>query len=120
MIDIQETLATIKARRQELNISQAEIAADLNLTTSGYRKLENGQSTLSLDRFILICSALHMNPCHILEGVTDISSKDLLLVENKRLNSEVDFLKSEIHYQRELNNKLLQLLNPKYVDLIVS
>lgn len=120
MVDIAKTLDILKARRTELKISQAQLAEVLHLTTSGYRKLENGQSPLSIDRFVTICTVLSINPCDILEGVMDVSPKELLKLENKRLTSEIEFLKSEVHYQRELNNKLLQLLNPKYVDLVVS
>ncbi len=120
MIDFNKILLTLKQRRKEENKSQAELADLLHLTTSGYRKIENGQSPLSLDRFIKICAILGINPCQLMEGITDLSSKDLLQVENNRLTAEVDYLKEEIHYQRELNNKLLQLLNPKYIDLVVS
>jgi len=120
MVNIDKLRSFLKARRLELKISQAQLATDLNLTTSGYRKMENGQSPISIERFVMICELLGSNPCELLEGITEVSSKDLLKIENKRLSSEVEFLKSEIHYQRELNNKLLQLLNPKYVDLVVS
>lgn len=120
MIDIERALQIIKDRRQEMGISQATIAEDLNLTTSGYRKIENGQSPLSLDRFIKICHLLAISPNKVLDGISETSSKDLLVIENKRLSSELDYLREEINYQRELNNKLLQLLNPKYVDLVVS
>ena len=51
-------LKKIINRRQELNISQTDLALKLNMTTSGYFKIEKGNSKLDLIRLFKIANLL--------------------------------------------------------------
>ncbi len=51
-------LKKIINRRQELNISQTDLALKLNMTTSGYFKIEKGNSKLDLIRLFEIAYLL--------------------------------------------------------------
>ena len=56
-----EVLKKIVKRRQELGISQTELAIKLNMTTSGYFKVEKGESKLDLIRLFEIASCLDID-----------------------------------------------------------
>lgn len=58
-------LQKIVTRRQELGLSQTDVAIQLNMTTSGYFKVEKGDSKLDLLRLFTIAECL------------DIDAKDL-------------------------------------------
>ena len=56
-----KVLKKIVARRQELGISQTELAIKLNMTTSGYFKVEKGESKLDLIRLFEIAECLDID-----------------------------------------------------------
>ena len=51
-------LQKIVTRRQELGLSQTDLAIQLNMTTSGYFKIEKGDSKLDLLRLFAIAECL--------------------------------------------------------------
>lgn len=57
----EKVLKKIVERRQELGISQTELAIKLNMTTSGYFKVEKGESKLDLIRLFEIASCLDID-----------------------------------------------------------
>jgi len=56
-----KVLAKIVKRRQELGISQTELALLLNMTTSGYFKVEKGETRLDLIRLFEIAYYLKID-----------------------------------------------------------
>lgn len=56
-----DVLKKIIERRQELNISQTDLAFKLNMTTSGYFKIEKGNSKLDLIRLLEIADLLKID-----------------------------------------------------------
>ena len=56
-----KVLSEIAERRQELGISQADLAYQLNMTPSGYFKIEKGESKLDLIRLFEIAYYLKID-----------------------------------------------------------
>ncbi|WP_159949564.1 helix-turn-helix domain-containing protein [Polaribacter septentrionalilitoris] len=56
-----KVLSEIAERRQELGISQADLAYQLNMTPSGYFKIEKGESKLDLIRLFEIAHYLNID-----------------------------------------------------------
>ena len=54
-------LQKIVTRRQELGLSQTDLAIKLNMTTSGYFKIEKGDSKLDLLRLFAIAECLDID-----------------------------------------------------------
>lgn len=56
-----KVLSRIVERRQELGISQTDLAIKLSMTTSGYFKVEKGESKLDLIRLFEIAEFLNID-----------------------------------------------------------
>ena len=56
-----QVLRKIVERRQELGISQTDLAIKLSMTTSGYFKVEKGESKLDLIRLFEISEYLNID-----------------------------------------------------------
>ena len=57
-----EVLKRIVKKRQELGVSQFDLALKLNLTNNGYFKVETGKTKLSVERLLEIAELLNVNP----------------------------------------------------------
>ena len=55
-------LNKIVERRKNLNITQSELALKLNLTSSGYFKVETGKTKLDTFRLIQVLDILDISP----------------------------------------------------------
>lgn len=55
-------LNKIVERRKNLNITQSELALKLNLTFSGYFKVETGKTKLDTIKLLLILDTLEISP----------------------------------------------------------
>lgn len=66
----EDFLSVIKAKREELRYSQAEISEKLGITQSQYGKLESGRSEISLEKFIEVCNILDLK-------INDFDNKNL-------------------------------------------
>ena len=73
MSDINETVlgfaSAIKKRRQQLGITQIELADLAGVSSSFIHNLENGKATVALDRMLLVISTLGL--CLKLEIATN-------------------------------------------------
>ncbi len=54
-------LKKIVVRRRQLGISQTKLATQLNLSLSGYYKIEKGKNKLDVDRLIQIAKVLQID-----------------------------------------------------------
>ncbi len=59
----------IHEARRANRLTQAEMAKELNISKSGYKKLEYGTNKLTLARFIQICSVLNLDAAATLQEV---------------------------------------------------
>ena len=62
-----KVLQRIVKKRQELGISQFDLALMLNLTNNGYFKIETGKSKLDIKRLIEIAELLNVSPAYFLK-----------------------------------------------------
>lgn len=62
-----KVLQKIVKKRQELGISQFDLALMLNLTNNGYFKIETGKSKLDIKRLIEIAELLNVSPAYFLK-----------------------------------------------------
>ena len=56
----QQAIDIIKERRKELNISQTAIAEAVHTFKGDISNIEAGKVNISLDRYLAICNALHL------------------------------------------------------------
>ena len=61
VIDIKKILDKIAKRRKKKGYSYENMAEDLGLTPSGYRKIEKGETKLSVERLFQIAAALDIS-----------------------------------------------------------
>lgn len=61
-MDSKEVCRRFRAIREIRRIKQSEIAAHLGISQSSYAKLENGNTGLSLERFMQIANFLNTDP----------------------------------------------------------
>jgi transcriptional regulator with XRE-family HTH domain len=57
-----DILVKIIERRKELNISQSDLALKLNMSFSGYFKVETGKTKLDTRRLLFILNELKISP----------------------------------------------------------
>lgn len=57
---VMEMLKKIRELRKNKGYSQKNMAEKLNLSISGYAKIENGENFLSVERFLYICRILEV------------------------------------------------------------
>ncbi|WP_052074733.1 helix-turn-helix domain-containing protein [Shewanella mangrovi] len=52
---------TIKQKREEQKLTQAQVAELMGMTSAGWGKIENGQATLSIDNIYKFCQLKEIN-----------------------------------------------------------
>jgi transcriptional regulator with XRE-family HTH domain len=107
--------------RKKKGYSQADIAARLNISKDAYRKMENQQSPMSLERFIKVCSVLEISFLTLLDETAEDTQAREFQARIMRLDLRLMELKSEREEQWLVINKLIQLLaieNKKSAKLI--
>lgn len=60
-MDVKKVLDKIAKRRKKKGYSYENMAEDLGLTPSGYRKIEKGETKLSVERLFQIAAALDIS-----------------------------------------------------------
>ena len=68
-IQAKKVLKKIIARRNDLGISQWDLATKLNITNNGYFKVETGKTKLDLKRLLVIAEILKVKPAYFFEDV---------------------------------------------------
>lgn len=65
----------IKTRRKELNITQEQLANNLNMTAFYISKIENGKATATLDTLSLIAYHLQLDLAYLIAGTSTLEKK---------------------------------------------
>lgn len=99
--------------RQKHKVSRAEMAEYLSISVSTYRKLENGQTPIGLDRVIKICEYFDVDLRDYLDQVLDSKRKWEYEAIIHRQAVVIDQLKLENSNVWSLIFKLTNWLNPK-------
>lgn len=88
--------------RWELSLTQAELAEDVNLTTSYIGQIERGQRKITLDKLVLIAKRLGTNIDRLLGEQPAQTNKNDVILQN--------FLQSKSEEQKILAYKVLKLI----------
>jgi transcriptional regulator with XRE-family HTH domain len=75
----------IKKLREYKGLSLAQMASQLNLSTRGYRNIEDGKTALTIERFIDICNILECT----LEEFFVLDSKNIFNFNNQQGNQKL-------------------------------
>ena len=68
----------IKNAREDMDLSQADVAREIPMSQSGYSKIERGAQEPNLNQLRRICEILNIDPSYLLSlNVTDTKEKDL-------------------------------------------
>ncbi len=67
----------LRERRIELNMTQADVAAEVGIEVQNYQRYEYGEALLSnatMKRGLRICAALELNPHEVVvDGIEDLA-----------------------------------------------
>lgn len=86
IVKAQETGKRVKAKREECNMSQAELARAVGLSRSAMCKIEAGSNSTSLDSFKKIAKVLNADVMYLLFGE---AKEEPLSVEKAQLIEEI-------------------------------
>lgn len=92
----------IQKFRWSLSITQAELAEDVNLTTSYIGQIERGQRKVTLENLVLIAERLGTNINDLLNNSSQPQNQQDIVLQN--------FLKTKSPEQKALAYKLLKLV----------
>lgn len=112
-----EFLERIKKIRKKKGYSQKDMADKLNLSVSGYGKIETGENILSVDRFLNICRILEINSYRDL--LPEINS-DLIEKFNITLLSVIgsnNMIRSNSIYINRIVEKRIEVLKNEDKDI---
>jgi|GEM_PF-1562650 len=116
MLHSASLLADLKSARRHKKVSQRQIADELAISGDAYRKMEKGQSPLSLERLIAICRYLKIDFRDLLDQNLDGKPAWEYESEIHRLNEGIQELKLERERLWTLVNKMMRLLDPNAAD----
>jgi len=63
----------IKNLRNELNLTQVDVAEQMGISVSAYSRIENDPGNVVLDRYIELAKILNVELTKLLEGLDSIS-----------------------------------------------
>lgn len=110
---ISSTLKMLRQERESKKFTQADLAEVLNVSPRTYRKIESGEINLSLERFLILCQFLKIDPVALMEGQLVEFDEFHQQRINAGLEAAVSIMREEMHYLREQNLKLTELLAAK-------
>ena len=106
----------LRQERQRKKFTQADLAEVLHVSPRTYRKIESGEINLSLERFLVLCQHLKIDPIALLEGQLVEFDEFHQQRINAGLESALVTMREEMHYLREQNLRLTQLLSEKNIE----
>ena len=103
--ELKEVLKRIKTTRKESGYSLETMGDALNLSESGYRKIEENESSLSLERFLQIAKELKVSARELVE----LETKRDYHQHNHEKGTFIGHQEFENYYQenKEMTNKLI-------------
>ena len=66
-ISLKAVIVAIRRNRAQAHLSQRELANKLCISKKAYNRIENGYTTLSLERFVHIAQILGVTPVDLLQ-----------------------------------------------------
>lgn len=84
MITVKEISKKVKKYRQKKNLTQAQLAELVDISTIHLSHIETGSVSMSLDCLLKICEILDITPNHLLLSDFQIEKDSSLLSEQMR------------------------------------
>jgi len=107
--------AAIRNRRQQLSLSQAQVAQEIGISHQQMQKLETGENRISAGRLGLLCKVLDVEVSHFYLKASE------LMGETRSLNSELFELRSQVFAQVSKVQNILALRTLKSaLDVILT
>lgn len=94
----------IRLIRELKHLSQEDVAEQLNISTSGYAKIERGESQLNLMRLEQIAAVLNINVWELLKNDSGINFQ----INTENTNSDISFYTSNADLTPEIKNLKMQ------------
>lgn len=103
-----QVLSNIKLKRKNKKIGQKEIASMLSISMSAYVKIENGEITLSVERFLEICRILDVKTYNEILPQINIDSVHHLELALMNAGRSFQVVKQNSMYANRILDTLLE------------
>lgn len=103
---MKEAIENIKKIRELKNISREEFADQLDISLSGYSKLERGEVELTVTKMFRIAELLEVSASQIL----NFDASQIFNVSNNQIVNGVEVKEQINNYQDEYKDKYIKLL----------
>lgn len=116
----------IRCAREQQNLTQENMAEQLNMTTSGYAKIERGETQLKFEKLEKIAQIFNMDIVELLElnkggdvhiqspnNIGDNATTNYFLNANEKLSSEIEKLNLQLEHQVQLLANKDEIINEK-------
>lgn len=116
----------IRCVREQQNLTQENMAEQLNMTTSGYAKIERGETQLKFEKLEKIAQIFNMDIIEFLElnksgdvviqlpnNTGENATANYFLNANEKLSSEIEKLNLKLEHQAQLLANKDEIINEK-------
>jgi len=103
---MKEAIENIKKFRELKNLTRDEVADKLEMSVSGYSKLERGEVDISLSRLYRIADILEVSVSQIL----NFDASQIFNVSNNQVVNGVEVKEQINNYQDEYKDKYIKML----------
>jgi transcriptional regulator with XRE-family HTH domain len=110
---MKEAIDNIKRFRELKSLTRDEVADKLEMSVSGYSKLERGEVDLTLTKLYRIADILEVSVSQIL----DFDASQIFNVSNNQVVNGVDVREQTNYYQDEYKDKYIHLLEAEVARL---
>lgn len=111
--NLTKSLIVLRTKR---NISRRQIAEHLSISVDLYRKIENGESPINLERLLKICDFFEVDLRDFLDLCLDTKSRAEYEAEINRLNAVLHQVLIERDNLWSLVHKLIKMLDSESSD----
>jgi transcriptional regulator with XRE-family HTH domain len=110
---MKEAIDNIKRFRELKSLTRDEVADKLEMSVSGYSKLERGEVDLTLTKLYRIADILEVSVSQIL----DFDASQIFNVSHNQVVNGVDVREQTNYYQDEYKDKYIHLLEAEVARL---
>lgn len=111
---MQETLSIkLKNARQECQLSQNDVAGELNISRQAVSRWENGKAYPDIDNLVLLCKLYHVSLDDLLETKQDVSADtNTNIFDNVNIFTNSDLPFHDLNFVIKILSGLLIALVP--------
>jgi transcriptional regulator with XRE-family HTH domain len=109
---MQQISDNIKKFRELKNFTRDQLAAELNMSLSGYSKLERGEVELTISKLYRIAEVLEVSPSQIL----NFDASRVFHISNNNVVNGVEIAQQHIHHD-DYKDKYIAMLEEKIAQL---